>query len=106
MKSWLTAEGYLNTDVYVNRTLPATMRTAITVQFQIENSLNYYTLFNYDVDTCKLLKDQAKSSLPGVWIRNVRKYGNLSAICPMKAVGGSTWRMASRIKSIHIPGLL
>ncbi|EDW10755.1 uncharacterized protein Dmoj_GI21274 [Drosophila mojavensis] len=85
MKSWLTTEGYLNADVYVDRSLPPTMRTSITVQFQIENSRNYHTLFNYDVDTCQSVKSHTAGSLPSLWFRNVRKYGNLSAICPMKA---------------------
>lgn len=97
MKSWLTTEGYLNADVYIDRSLPPTMRTSITVQFQIENSRNYHTLFNYDVDTCQSVKSHTAGSLPSLWFRNVRKYGNLSAICPMKAVGGSPFQEGTEL---------
>ncbi|TDG43498.1 hypothetical protein AWZ03_010072 [Drosophila navojoa] len=82
MKSWLTAEGYLNVGCLYRPIPPAS--ASITVQFQIENSKNYHTLFNYDVDTCQSVKSHTVSSLPSLWFRNVRKYGNLSTIGPMK----------------------
>ncbi|XP_030554702.1 uncharacterized protein LOC115758280 [Drosophila novamexicana] len=85
MSCWLTPEGKLNLDVYIKRNMPLAMRTSITVQYQIENSANYYTLFSYDVDSCKAMKDLLQFGLTNIWFRNLRKYGNLTNICPMKA---------------------
>ncbi|XP_064536617.1 uncharacterized protein LOC135427124 [Drosophila montana] len=85
MSCWLSPEGNLNVDVYIKRNLPLAMRTSITVQYQIENSANYYTLFSYDVDSCKAMKDLLQFGLTNIWFRNLRKYGNLTSICPMKA---------------------
>lgn len=83
---WISADGTLNTDVYINRSITAGLRTAITVQHKLENSANYLTIFNYDVDTCKTIRDLLNSSLLNIWFRNIHKYGNLSSNCPIRAV--------------------
>lgn len=83
---WISAEGTLNTDVYINRSLIAGLRTAITVQHKHENSANYLTIFNYDVDTCKTIRDLLNASLLNIWFRNIHKYGNLSSQCPVRPV--------------------
>lgn len=83
---WISADGTLNTDVYINRSITASLRTDITVQHKLENFANYVTIFNYDVDTCKTIRDLINSSLLNLWFRNVQKYGNMSSKCPIKVV--------------------
>ncbi|KAH8418634.1 hypothetical protein KR222_008074, partial [Zaprionus bogoriensis] len=81
---WISADGTLNTDVYLNRSITPGLRTTITVQYKIENSAIYQTLLNYDVDTCRTIKDLLHSRLTTIWFRNVHKYGNLSSKCPIR----------------------
>lgn len=83
---WISADGALNTDVYINRSITAGLRTDISVQHKLENFANYVTIFNYDVDTCKTIRDLMNASLLHVWFRNIQKYGNISSKCPIRTV--------------------
>ncbi|XP_034479866.1 uncharacterized protein LOC117785758, partial [Drosophila innubila] len=83
LTGWLSSDATLCLDVYVKRII-TTARTTITVKYKVEDSENYLTLLNYDVDTCKTLKDLMQVGLTSIWFRNVSKYGNFSSSCPIK----------------------
>ncbi|KAH8399517.1 hypothetical protein KR009_008570, partial [Drosophila setifemur] len=84
-RGWLTPGGEVNMDIHLNRTLRNGLRTTITLLQLLEATGNrYQTLFSYDFDTCKTLREMMQSSLMKVWLRNVFKYGNLADRCPIK----------------------
>ncbi|KAH8384869.1 hypothetical protein KR093_010612 [Drosophila rubida] len=83
LTGWIDADATLNLDLYI-RQLITSSRTTVTVKYRVEDSLKYLTLLNYDIDTCKTLKELMQAGLVKVWFRNIRKYGNLSANCPIK----------------------
>ncbi|KAH8280312.1 hypothetical protein KR018_002429, partial [Drosophila ironensis] len=84
-RGWLTAKNEINMDIYLNRTLRNGLRTTITLLRPVERSTGrYQTLFSYDFDTCKTLRDLMQEGLMKVWLRNVFKYGNLAYECPLK----------------------
>ncbi|KAH8297364.1 hypothetical protein KR044_010975, partial [Drosophila immigrans] len=83
LTGWIAADATLSLDMHL-RQLIQTSRTTITIKYRVEDSVNYLTLLNYDIDTCKTLKDLMQTGLIRIWFRNIRKYGNLSATCPIK----------------------
>ncbi|KAH8365133.1 hypothetical protein KR084_003688 [Drosophila pseudotakahashii] len=86
IRGWLTAKGELNLDIHLNRTLRNGWRTTITLLQLMDGHSRYQTLFSYDMDTCKTLRELLQASLIKVWLRNVFKYGNLADRCPIKPV--------------------
>ncbi|XP_043067014.1 uncharacterized protein [Drosophila bipectinata] len=84
-RGWLTPKGEVNMDIHLNRTLRNGLRTTITLMQLPDIATNrYQTLFSYDFDTCKTLRELMQASLMKVWLRNVFKYGNLADKCPIK----------------------
>ncbi|XP_034654177.1 uncharacterized protein LOC117892195 [Drosophila subobscura] len=87
LRAWLTPQGDLNMDIHLNRTLRQGMRTSMTLLQRVEGvskSTRYQTLFSYDMDICRTLKELMQTSLMKVWLRNVFKYGNFATRCPIK----------------------
>ncbi|XP_020803585.1 uncharacterized protein LOC110180270 [Drosophila serrata] len=85
-RGWLTARGEVSLDIHLNRTLRNGLRTTITLFQLVETGRDSYqkTLFSYDMDTCKTLRELLQASLMKVWLRNVFKYGNLADRCPIQ----------------------
>ncbi|XP_062136665.1 uncharacterized protein LOC133845983 [Drosophila sulfurigaster albostrigata] len=83
LTGWLSEDASLNLDMHVKQ-LISSSRTTVTVKYRVEDSMNYLTLLNYDIDTCKTLKEMMATGLVRVWFRNIRKYGNMSPSCPIK----------------------
>ncbi|XP_022226487.2 uncharacterized protein LOC111076817 isoform X2 [Drosophila obscura] len=87
ISAWLTPQGYLNLDINLNRTIKPGMRTTITLLQRVEGgseSKRFQTLFSYDMDICRTLKELLQASLMKVWLRNVFKYGHFATRCPIK----------------------
>ncbi|KAH8250836.1 hypothetical protein KR038_008487, partial [Drosophila bunnanda] len=85
-------------DIHLNRTLRNGLRTTITLMQLVETGRDSYqkTLFSYDMDTCKTLRELLQASLMKVWLRNVFKYGNLADRCPIQPVRSSPTLISSK----------
>ncbi|XP_037713498.1 uncharacterized protein LOC119549468 [Drosophila subpulchrella] len=84
MRGWLSAKGEVNLDIHLNSTLRSGLRTTLTLLQRMDGQNRDQTLFSYDMDTCKMLRNLLQASLMKVWLRNVFKYGNLTERCPIK----------------------
>ncbi|EDW90888.2 uncharacterized protein LOC6530239 [Drosophila yakuba] len=104
IRGWLTAKGELNLDIQLNRTLRNGLRTTITLLQLIDGKDRYQTLFSYDMDTCKTLRELLQSSLMKVWLRNVFKYGNLAERCPIPPASYNVRNF--QLENHSIPGYL
>ncbi|KAH8309570.1 hypothetical protein KR059_011858 [Drosophila kikkawai] len=98
-RGWLTARGEVSLDIHLNRTLRNGLRTTITLMQLVQtgrDSSYQKTLFSYDMDTCKTLRELLQASLMKVWLRNVFKYGNLADRCPIQPVRRPTTSISSK----------
>ncbi|XP_017840131.1 uncharacterized protein LOC108598028 [Drosophila busckii] len=56
----------------------------VDLQHRLPNFKRYNSIFNYDMDVCRLLKS-LRSSLYKKWLSSVHEYGNFTKKCPAPA---------------------